>query len=250
MKTWNKTCKTCGANFTGGRTARFCRECKKTTRRATVKRRASVVMNEKKCCSCGVVKPQVGFSKNRSGLGGLSDMCRQCTSAYRSSPRQKRLAREGNRRRYAENPAKFKKWFNAWRDENRDEWLSALRRRHAERRASDSLYAAKCAARTCVRNAFNRHGFPKSSKTEDILGCSWDHLLAHLASLCYGGMTAEDILANDGRVHIDHIIPLATAKTEEDVIRLSHYTNLQPLWAADNLEKSDRLDWVHPRDRA
>ena len=42
---------------------------------------------------------------------------------------------------------------------------------------------------------------------------------------------------NHGDWHIDHKIPLAAAKTKEDVIRLNHYTNLQPLWAAENLAK-------------
>ena len=45
---------------------------------------------------------------------------------------------------------------------------------------------------------------------------------------------------NRGLWHIDHIIPLATAKTEDEIIRLNHYTNLQPLWAIDNLKKGTR----------
>ena len=44
-------------------------------------------------------------------------------------------------------------------------------------------------------------------------------------------------------VHIDHITPLAIAKTEEDIIKLCHYTNLQLLKAKDNLQKNSKLDW-------
>ena len=44
-------------------------------------------------------------------------------------------------------------------------------------------------------------------------------------------------------VHIDHIIPMSTAKSEEEVIKLNHYTNLQLLKAEDNMQKSDKLDW-------
>jgi hypothetical protein len=41
-----------------------------------------------------------------------------------------------------------------------------------------------------------------------------------------------------GKWHLDHIIPLYEAKTEEEILKLNHYTNLQPLWAEDNLKKN------------
>ena len=41
--------------------------------------------------------------------------------------------------------------------------------------------------------------------------------------------------------HIDHIIPLSSAKTEKDLIELFHYTNLQPLWAEHNMSKHDNI---------
>lgn len=40
--------------------------------------------------------------------------------------------------------------------------------------------------------------------------------------------------------HIDHIKPLASAEYSEDLIKLCHYTNLQPLWAEENLSKGDQ----------
>jgi hypothetical protein len=42
--------------------------------------------------------------------------------------------------------------------------------------------------------------------------------------------------------HIDHIIPLASAKDEDEIYKLCHYTNLQPLWWFDNLSKGSKMD--------
>ena len=53
--------------------------------------------------------------------------------------------------------------------------------------------------------------------------------------------TEEMSFDNYGKWHIDHIIPISSAKTEEDIIRLNHYTNFQPLWAVDNLRKSNKV---------
>jgi hypothetical protein len=41
--------------------------------------------------------------------------------------------------------------------------------------------------------------------------------------------------------HIDHIIPLSSANSEEELYKLCHYTNLQPLWAEENIKKSNKI---------
>ena len=45
--------------------------------------------------------------------------------------------------------------------------------------------------------------------------------------------------SNHGKWHIDHKIPISWAKTEEEIIKLSHYTNLQPMWAEENIKKKN-----------
>jgi len=91
--------------------------------------------------------------------------------------------------------------------------------------------------RARTAKAIRDQGYPKKSKTSEMLGCSWEELIIFLSSKFVDAMTWE----NRHLWHIDHIIPLASATSEEELIKLNHYTNLQPLWAADNLRKSDKI---------
>jgi hypothetical protein len=77
----------------------------------------------------------------------------------------------------------------------------------------------------------------KRNKTFDIVGITPQELKEHLEKQFISGMTWE----NRNEWHIDHIIPLSSAKTEEELYKLCHYTNLQPLWAEDNLKKSNKI---------
>jgi len=89
------------------------------------------------------------------------------------------------------------------------------------------------------------------SHTSELIGCSVEILQSYIVSLFKPKMT----WGNYGKVwHIDHIIPLSSAKTEDEFKKLCHYTNLQPLWATTaiarengdmasigNLEKGDKI---------
>jgi hypothetical protein len=78
----------------------------------------------------------------------------------------------------------------------------------------------------------------KSIKTFEVVGCSPEFLKEFLENKFTEGMSWER-MGKD--IHIDHIIPLSSAKTEEEIYGLCHYTNLQPLWAEDNLRKGDKI---------
>jgi hypothetical protein len=82
-------------------------------------------------------------------------------------------------------------------------------------------------------------GFNKSKTTTKLLGCSIEHLKQHLEKQFNNGMS----WLNYGKWHIDHIKPCASfdlSKTKEQK-KCFHYSNLQPLWAKDNLSKSDKI---------
>ena len=69
------------------------------------------------------------------------------------------------------------------------------------------------------------------------MGVSLNDLKEHLQSKFKDGMNWD----NYGSWHIDHIIPLSSAKTTEELNTLCHYTNLQPLWASENLSKGKKM---------
>jgi hypothetical protein len=82
-------------------------------------------------------------------------------------------------------------------------------------------------------------GAKKAYKTSQYLGCTIQELMAHLSSRFLPGMTWN----NRHLWHVDHIIPCANfdLADPEQQKKCFHYTNLQPLWAKDNLEKRDKV---------
>lgn len=79
----------------------------------------------------------------------------------------------------------------------------------------------------------------KSNSAVKDLGCSIDELRIHLESKFQPGMS----WTNYGEWHIDHIYPLSKVdlSNKEELLKVIHYTNLQPLWAIDNLRKGNRI---------
>jgi hypothetical protein len=83
-----------------------------------------------------------------------------------------------------------------------------------------------------------RHKSKKGSAVRD-LGCTIEELKQHLESQFGPGMSWE----NYGKWHIDHIIPLSSfdLSKRDELLKACHYTNLQPLWAKDNIKKSNHF---------
>ena len=88
-----------------------------------------------------------------------------------------------------------------------------------------------------MNNFLKSKNINKKNKTFNIVGCSPEFLKEYLEKKFIGGMSWD----NKGDWHIDHIIPLSSAKTEEEIYKLCHYTNLQPLWSEDNLKKGNKM---------
>jgi len=101
-----------------------------------------------------------------------------------------------------------------------------------------------------VRVAVKNNSGKKAFGSIYLLGCSIAHARQHLESQFLPGMTWENH-STDGW-HIDHIKPCASfdLTDPEQQKRCFHYTNLQPLWATDNLSKGKKIDWQPQRQSA
>ena len=102
---------------------------------------------------------------------------------------------------------------------------------------TDKVYKIKYVLRKLIAHSMWNKGYTKKSRTFEILGISYEEFSLYMERQFVDGMC----WGNHGEWHIDHIIPLSSAHTEADVIKLNHYTNLQPLWAYDNLSKGSKI---------
>lgn len=134
----------------------------------------------------------------------------------------------------------------AWEQRNPD-WVRSRNKKtrtyyrdwERRQRKENLLYRLRKNAGNRLRMFVSTFGFYKPRRTQAMIGCTPDQLRAHLERLFKPGMS----WANYGPRgwHIDHKTPLASAKTVSDFERLSHFTNLQPLWAKENAAKRDRI---------
>ena len=134
------------------------------------------------------------------------------------------------------NKDKIKKRMKAYRIRSRKKIAAYVRTRFQK----DLNYKTVMNLRHRIYSALK--GTVKSKRTIDLLGISVDNFWSHLESKFKPGMTKN----NYGKKwHIDHVIPCAAfdlTKPEEQ-FKCFHYTNLQPLWAKENLKKGAKLEW-------
>jgi hypothetical protein len=111
--------------------------------------------------------------------------------------------------------------------------------RHKRKMLQNVTYKFKIKLRTRIQVAFKKN-YIKGSWLK-YLGCSVEEAKKYIEIKFTNGMSWD----NYGMYgwHIDHIIPLSSIKSTniEDYSHILHYTNLQPLWAKDNLSKGNKI---------
>ena len=104
---------------------------------------------------------------------------------------------------------------------------------------NNPIYKMSMNVRHRLNEFLNLKRLTKKNKTFEMVGCTPTELKIYLEKKFEPGMTWWNHSPKGW--HIDHRIPLASAKNYADIVRLMHYTNLQPMWAAENVRKSDKI---------
>jgi hypothetical protein len=196
------------------------------------------------CTKCGKAKDFSNFGVHSARASGIQEICRECKAMMgkfdraknpgKSSEKSKKyyiLNRESiiaRTKQYSvDNEEALKKKRAEYFQLNKEKWNQYGK----DRAKVDPVYRMKVHMRKVLIKALN--GTTKSKKTEDILGCSYSEFKEYIEDQFENWMTWDNKGLYNGDFNygwdLDHIIPLCTAKSPEDVVSLNHYTNLRPL---------------------
>jgi hypothetical protein len=174
---------------------------------------------------------------------------KEYNKAYFQANKEKHKAwREKNKEKVKENNKAYYKGNKEYHKEyckaNRDKLTEYQNKYRKERRKTDPLYRLSLILRASSYRAWKGEAKPK--KTEELLGCTYNDFKDYITAQFVGNMTWD----NYGDVwHVDHITPLSVIKdvSQTELIEsLCHFSNLQPLFAEDNLSKHGKLDYEYP----
>ncbi len=196
----------------------------------------------KTCNICSVEKTLNDFYKSKSSKDGLESFCKLCKKEKSKKTyldnKEHRLLQ--SKLYYYSNHEKQKEVKSNWKKNNPDLNRAINNAWERNKRKEDKFWACKKALRTRFLGALS--GRVKSDSTLKLVGLpSWDTLRSYLETLWSENMCWSNYGYGEGCWVIDHIIPLASASSLEELEKLQHYTNLQPLWWRDNLIKGTSI---------
>lgn len=211
----------------------------------------------KTCKKCLNTMSVSDFFKDQTVKGGFKAVCKKCMapevkernskrpkkqrvikSKYSSEEERKEEINKRGRSIYYRDIDKNKLRKSEYYKKNKEFVIKATSAYKNKKRSSDNLYKLAENIRSRVSNSLKRSGFAKNGRTEAILGCSFNEFKLYIESLFESWMTWCNYGLWNGDVNfgwdLDHIIPLSSAITQDDVIKLNHYSNIRPLCSHEN----------------
>lgn len=221
----------------------------------------------KKCSKCHQYKNISEFHKHNRKKDGLQNSCKECMKLikkewYENNIQEQRekgrinsekyrvcnleKLRESSKNYYYSNRDKMIEYSTNYQKIYKEKKNLNRKNHHKKKYVSDDLYKLKFLIRKSIRRALKNNFLVKKSKTVDIIGCSFPELKLYFESKFEPWMNWGNHGLYNGDFNfgwdIDHIIPISMAKSEDDVLNLNHYTNLQPLCSKINRDiKNNRI---------
>lgn len=158
----------------------------------------------------------------------------------------KNKVKENNTKRYSKNKDTILEKAKEYYIENKEQIKERVKLYKRNRRQTDILFRLKTNIIKRTSTAFKTKGYTKRSRTYEILGCSYEEFKSYIEDQFESWMTWNNYGLYNGTEKygwdVDHIVPLSSAKTEEELYGLSKFTNLQPLCSKVNrdIKKSIR----------
>ena len=199
----------------------------------------------KTCSKCKIEKELSDFYKKKASKDGFRSECKECNNIASKKYKinyyhrnKDKISKEKNKdyiKKYRELNKNHIRIINKrYRELNKDK-LNILRKEYRYNKfLNDAIYKLQHSIRSLISQSFVKYS--KNSKTQQILGCTFEEFKLYIESQFLDGMSWD----NHGEWHLDHKIPISWADTEEKVYELNHYLNFQPLWAFDNLSKGNK----------
>jgi len=155
----------------------------------------------------------------------------------------------------AQRPGYLKRIREAARAEGRDyckiyydKHKKDITKARRDRYNSDPIFKMLIVQRNRIKSFLKRKNTKMDNTSAQLIGCSPAELREHLEKQFKPGMTWENHGKGRGKWNVDHIIPLNHFYKKHDLTdpaiqhKAFHYTNLQPLWASENIAKSDKMN--------
>lgn len=205
--------------------------------------------DSKKCGKCLTTKSAEMFCRSKRSRDGLQWQCRSCVSEYNRKRRKEKpvkpparsesyreAARERNRAYHHKNREAIAERRRKYRQNNREKMAEKNRDYQRRRREVDAKFVLIGRLRRRMLQALDHKGLSKNQTTMQALGCDADFFCQHIERQFLKGMSWK----NRDRWHLDHIVPISSAQTEDDIYRLAHFTNIRPMWSDQNIIKSNK----------
>lgn len=179
------------------------------------------------------------FTKGYGKEARCPDCINEYARTYYNNISKHKESYKNTRKKYSKNTKdKAKRRSRKHYLENKKQVIKRTTGYNSIKRKTCPIFRLKQLVRNRINDCLKNKGVRKRFKSIKYLGCTWEELKEHLENQFVTGMSWR----NRHLWHIDHIIPLALfdlSDTKQQEVAF-HVTNLQPLWAHENLKKGGR----------